>query len=129
MENTLQEKIRQAIKNDNLDAQMSVLKMEAVRQKISEEDLNKMIEAEKVATVAQTKEKEIQGKAVEAAKRNKYVLWAICAVAIILEWILIFNAHPEEGQSSHLILTLVVNFITLLVIVIAAAVFFRKKSN
>lgn len=129
MENTLQEKIRQAIKNDNLDAQMSVLKMEAVRQKISEEDLNKMIEAEKAATGAQTKEKEIQGKAVEAAKRNKYVLWAICAVAIILEWILIFNAHPAEGQSSHLILTLVVNFITLLVIVIAAAAFFRKKSK
>ena len=129
MENTLQEKIRHAIKENNLDTQMSVLKMEAIRQKINEEDLNKMIEAEKAATVAQSKEKEIQDKAVAAAKRNKYVLWAICFAAIIIEWILIFNAHPTEGQSSHLILTLVVNFITLLVIVIAAAVFFRKKSK
>lgn len=129
MENNLQEKIRHAIKENNLDTQMSILKMEAVRQKISEEDLNKMIEAEKAATAAQSKEKEIQNKAVAAAKRNKYVLWAICFVAIIIEWILIFNAHPAEGQSSHLILTLVVNFITLLVIVIAAAVFFRKNSK
>ena len=73
-------------------------------------------------------ELELQRKAVEAARRNKYILWAVCAVLVILEWVLIFNAHPVEGEKSHLLLTIIVNFVTLLLVVIGAAAFFRKRN-
>lgn len=121
MESTLQEKIRKAIEENNLDAQMSVIRMEATRLNISPEELTQAIEK-------QVKEAEIQKKAFAAAKRNKYILWAICAVLIILEWVLIFNAHPAEGEKSHFILTLIVNLITLVAVIIGAAVFFRKHN-
>ena len=153
MENTLQESIRQAVENGQLDRMMSVFKMEAVKQKIGEDVLQQMIEKEKetfnlkkeaeeakrLAEEAQSealrqaqdlkaKELELQRKAVEAAKRNKYILWAVCAVLVILEWMLIFNAHPADGEKSHLFLTLIVNFVTLLLVVIGAAAFFRKRN-
>lgn len=153
MENTLQESIRQAVENGQLDKMMSVFKMEAVKQKIGEDILLEMIEKEKEAfnlrkeaeeakriaeeakaeaqrkaAELRAKELELQQKAVEAAKRNKYILWGICAALVILEWILIFNAHPAEGEKSHLILTLIVNIITLLAVVIGAAAFFRKNN-
>ena len=47
MENTLQESIRQAVENGQLDKMMSVFKMEAVKQKIGKEVLQQMIEKEK----------------------------------------------------------------------------------
>lgn len=164
MENRLQESIRQAIENGQLDKMMSVFRMEAVKQQIEDEALQQMIEKEKEAfnlkreaeeakrkaeeelkrkeeelkrqeedvkrqmEEMRKREEEIQRKAVAAATRNKYILWGICAVAIILEWILIFRAHPAEGESHRLILTLIVNFITLLAVVICAAVFFRKHN-
>ena len=46
MENTLQESIRQAIENGQLDKMMSVFRMEAVKQKIEVEALQQMIEKE-----------------------------------------------------------------------------------
>lgn len=153
MENTLQESIRQAVENGQLDKMMSVFKMEAVKQKIGEEVLQQMIEKEKEtfnlkkevdeakrlaeeaksealhhAEALKAKELELQRKAVEAAKRNKYILWSICTVLVILEWILLFNAHPAEGGKNHLILTIIVNFITLVAVVIGAAAFFRKRN-
>lgn len=142
----IQEAIKKALGNNELESQMSVIRMEAVKQKISDEELNRMVEAEKQALELQrreeeakaeaqrkaeelrAKELELQQKAAEAARKNKYILWGICAVLIILEWILIFNAHPAEGEKSHLILTLIVNFVTLLVVVIGAAAFFRKNN-
>lgn len=150
MENTLQEAIKKAVENGELDKMMSVFKMEAVKQKISEEELQQMIEkaeetfnrikeaeeakkqeAEELKrkeSELRKREEEIQRKAVEAATRNKYILWIICAVLLVLEWLLIFRAHPAEGESHRLVLTLIVNFITLLVVVIGAAAFFRKKN-
>lgn len=146
MENTLQKSIREAVENGQLDKMMSVFKMEAVKQEIGEDVLLEMIEKEKKsfnlrkeaeeakaeaqrkAAELRAKELELQKKAVEAAKRNKYILWGICAVAIILEWIFIFNAHPVEGEKSHFFLTIIVNFITLLAVVIGAAAFFRKNN-
>ena len=139
----IKEIIKEALENNQLESQMSVIRMEAVKQNINEDTLRQMIETEKNAfemkkqqeedvkqRVAEMRkrEEEIQRKAVEAAKRNKYILWGVSAVLIILEWILIFNAHPAEGEESHFILTLIVNFITLLAVVIGAAVFFRKHN-
>ena len=153
----IQEAIRKALENNELEKQMSVIRMEAVKQKISDETLQRMVEveekaievkrqaeeakaeaqrreeeakaeAQRKAAELRAKELELQQKAAEAARKNKYILWGVCAVLIILEWILIFNAHPAEGEKSHLILTLIVNFVTLLVVVIGAAVFFRKHN-
>ena len=121
MEKNLKELVKQAVQEGKLDQMMSTLKMEALKHNVSEEDLLKMIDAEK-------KESDIQQKAVEAASKNKYIIGAICTVLVVLEWLLIFRAHPAEGQSNHLFLTLIVNLVTLLVIVICAAVFFRKHN-
>lgn len=133
--NTLEEKIRKAIEENQLEEQMSVIRMEAVKQNISEEELSQMLEKEKQAFVTRcqqekqrTQEMEIQKKAVSAAIKYRKVLWIVSAVAIILEWLLIFKLHPAEGQSHHLILTLIVNVITLVAIAIGAAVFFRKHN-
>ena len=142
----IQEAIRKALENNELEKQMSVIRMEAVKQKIGEETLKRMVEVERQAVELKRKEEdakaeakrragelrakelELQQKAVEAARKNKYILWGICAVLVILEWILIFNVHPAEGEKSHLIITLVVNFLTVLLVVIGAAAFFRKKN-
>lgn len=153
MEKSILETIKEALENNQLEQKLSVIKMEAVKQKIGEDVLLEMIEKEKEAfnlrkeaeeakriaeeakaealrqaQALKAKELELQQKAVEAAKRNKYILWGICAVLIVLEWILIFNAHPAEGESNHLFLTLIVNIITLLAVVIGAAAFFRKNN-
>lgn len=135
MENTLQEFIKKALKEGNLEQMMSVIKMEAVKQNITDDDLEKMVKSAQEAFELDSKkeenkkkEEELQRKAAEAASKNKYIIGAICTALVVLEWILIFNAHPAEGESNHLFLTLIVNIITLLAVVICAAVVFRKKS-
>jgi len=122
MKATIQKKIQEAIKLNQLEQQLSVLKMEAVRLGISEKDFNHMIEEEK-------KSFNTDQLAIKEAKNKKYILWCVCIALIILEWILIFNAHPSEGEKNHLILTLIINFVTLLAVIIGAAAFFRKKNS
>ena len=134
MEKSILETIKEALENNQLEQKLSVIKMEAVKQNITEDELNNMVEQAKQAveaqrqrTEAQERERKIQEKAVTSAVKSKYILWGICAALVILEWILIFNAHPAEGEKSHLILTLIVNIITLLAVVIGAAAFFRNR--
>lgn len=135
MEKSILETIKEALENNQLEQKLSVIKMEAVKQNITEDELNNMVEQAKQAveaqrqrTEAQERERKIQEKAVTSAVKSKYILWGICAALVILEWILIFNAHPAEGEKSHLILTLIINIITLLAVVIGAAAFFRKNN-
>lgn len=134
MEKSILETIKEALENNQLEQKLSVIKMEAVKQNITEDELNNMVkqakqpvEAQRQRTEAQERERKIQEKAVASAVKSKYILWGICAALVILEWILIFNAHPAEGEKSHLILTLIVNIITLLAVVIGAAAFFRNR--
>jgi len=134
MEKSILETIKEALENNQLEQKLSVIKMEAVKQNITEDELNNMVkqakqdvEAQRQRTEAQERERKIQEKAVASAIKSKYILWGICAALVILEWILIFNAHPAEGEKSHLILTLIVNIITLLAVVIGAAAFFRNR--
>lgn len=135
MENTLQEMIKKALEEGNLEQMMSVIKMEAVKQNVTDDVFEKMVKSAKDAfdlklkkEQASKNEQELQRKAAEAAAKNKYIIGAICTALVVLEWILIFNAHPAEGEKSHLILTLIVNIITLLAVVICAAAFFRKNN-
>lgn len=135
MEKSILETIKEALENNQLEQKLSVIKMEAVKQNITEDKLNNMVEQAKQAveaqrqrTEAQERERKIKEKAVTSAVKSKYILWGICAALVILEWILIFNAHPAEGEKSHLILTLIINIITLLAVVIGAAAFFRKNN-
>ncbi len=134
MEKSILETIKEALENNQLEQKLSVIKMEAVKQNITEDELNNMVkqakqavEAQRQRTEDQERERKIQEKAVASAVKSKYILWGICAALVILEWILIFNAHPAEGEKSHLILTLIVNIITLLAVVIGAAAFFRNR--
>lgn len=135
MENTLQEMIKKALEEGNLEQMMSVIKMEAAKQNVQDDVLEKMVKSARDAydlklkkEQASKNEQELQRKAAEAAAKNKYIIGAICTALVVLEWILIFNAHPAEGESNHLFLTLIVNIITLLAVVICAAVVFRKKN-
>lgn len=135
MEKSILETIKEALENNQLEQKLSVIKMEAVKQNITEDELNNMVkqakqavEAQRQRTEAQKRERKIQEKAVASAVKSKYILWGICAALVILEWILIFNAHPAEGEKSHFFLTIIVNFITLLAVVIGAAAFFRKNN-
>ena len=134
MEKSILETIKEALENNQLEQKLSVIKMEAVKQNITEDELNNMVkqakqavEAQRQRTEAQERERKIQEKAVASAVKSKYILWGICAALVILEWILIFNAHPAEGEKSHFFLTIIVNFITLLAVVIGAAAFFRNR--
>lgn len=135
MENTLQEMIKKALEEGNLEQMMSVIKMEAAKQNVQDDVLEKMVKSARDAydlklkkEQASKNEQELQRKAAEAAAKNKYIIGAICTALVVLEWILIFNAHPAEGESNHLFLTVIVNIITLLAVVICAAVVFRKKN-
>lgn len=135
MGNTLQELIKKALKEGNLEQMMSVIKMEAVKQNVTDDAFEKMVksarealELERKKEENRRKEEELQHKAAEAASKNKYIIGAICTALVVLEWILLFNAHPAEGESNHLIITIIVNIITLLAVVICAAVVFRKKN-
>lgn len=135
MGNTLQEMIKKALEEGNLEQMMSVIKMEAAKQNVQDDVLEKMVksareafELERKKEENRIKEEKLQHKAAEAASKNKYIIGAICTALVVLEWILIFNAHPAEGESNHFFLTLIVNIITLLAVVICAAMVFRKKN-
>lgn len=116
----LQEKIIMALQKGDFDRQESLLKMEALDLGLSQDDFIKIVEIEKksaaeVEAISQT------------AKSYKGIIWGIAILLILLEWLLIFNAHPAEGEKSHLLLTLIVNVITLVVYIIGVSVYIRKK--
>lgn len=117
---TLQEKIRIALQKGDYDQQESLLRMEALDLGVSHDEYKKMVEIEKKAVA------EVEAIA-RTAKSHKGIIWGIAILMIFLEWLLIFNAHPAEGEKSHLLLTLIVNVITLVVYIIGVAAYIRKK--
>lgn len=117
---TFQEKIRIALQKGDFDQQESILKMEALDLGVSQDDFKKMVEIEKKSVT------EVEA-ITRTAKSHKGIIWGIAILLILLEWLLIFNAHPAEGEKSHLLLALIVNFITLVVYIIGVAAYIRKK--
>ena len=115
----LQIKIQKAIEMNQLENEMSVIRMEAAKQNVTDAELQRMISAEK-------RNFQVKNKAVTAAKKYKGVLMLICIVVIVIEWLLIFDLNPAEGEKSGFLLTLVTNLFSVLVIVIGTAVYFRK---
>ena len=115
----LQIKIKKAIEMNQLENEMSVIRMEAAKQNVTDAELQRMISAEK-------RKFQVKNKAVTAAKKYKGVLMLICIVVIVIEWLLIFDLNPAEGEKSGFLLTLVTNLFSVLVIVIGTAVYFRK---
>jgi len=116
------EKIGEALKKNQFESQESVIKAEAEKFGFTETEFKQMLEEAKAGNAKVTK-------ATSMAAKHKYLIWAIAAILIVLEWVFIFNAHPAEGQSRHIILTLVINVVTLIVVAIGAAAVINKKMN
>lgn len=114
------EKIEEALKKNQFESQQSAIKAEAEKLGFTETDFKQMLEEAKANNIN-------VAKAAGMAAKHKYLIWAIAAILIILEWVFIFNAHPAEGQSHHILLTLVVNFVTLIAVIIGIAAVISKK--
>ena len=116
----LEEEVLKAIKEGVLTKRLSVLRMKAVEAKMSNEEFAELVENCK----SKSKTNALSEKLVS---NNKTAIWIGAIVLIAIEWFLLFNPHPQEGESTHIILTLIANFITMFVYVIAIAAFIRKK--
>lgn len=116
----LKEEVKNAIINNELDSKISVLRMKALDYGMSVEDFDALVEHQKESV------KELKN-STNIVNKHKHLIWIGALLLIIIEWILIFDAHPEAGKSHHIILTLVVNFITLIVFSIGLAAYIRKK--
>lgn len=116
----LEEEVLKAIKEGALTERLSVLRMKAVEAKMSNEEFAELVD--------DCKAKARDNALIEnLVSNNKVAIWIGAIVLIALEWFLIFNPHPQEGESTHIVLTLIVNFVTMLAYVIGVAALIRKK--
>lgn len=118
----LEEEILNAIKEGVLTERLSVLRMKAVEAKLSPEEFNELL--------ANCKAKIRNNTLIESlVSNNKIAIWIGAVVLIALEWFLIFNPHPKDEESSNIILTLIVNFITIFAYVIGVALIIHKNKQ
>lgn len=79
--NVLAEKIREAVKNDTLEQNMSLLRMEATGLGLTEEDVKNLVAEAKKALAAGERTKATVGK-------NKTLLYVIMIALVLVVWIL-----------------------------------------
>lgn len=118
----MEEEIINAIKEGVLAERQSVLRMKAVEAKMSPEDFNELL--------ADCKAKARNNALIAGlVSNNKIVIWIGAIVLIALEWFLIFNPHPADGESYNILITLITNFITMFAYVMGIALIIKKKKD
>jgi len=118
----LSEFIRKCIDNGELEQKMDQIQQKAAELEVPENELQVLVDQ----VVKSSAKADV---VVKMAKKNKTVIVAVTIVLVLIEWFLIFNPSPAEGESTHVLLTIIVNIITIAAVIIGYSAIALKKIN
>ena len=113
------ESISNAIEAGSLEQRMDTFKLRAVELGLGQHQLESMIEEVKLKIAKAEKDR-------KRLSRNKNLLYAICAVAVIIEWVFGLRGDVSFWTVIDLI---VANLITLVVIVFVISYLLNIKKD
>lgn len=113
--NVLEEKLKDAIKSGTLDQNMSLLRMEAAEIGLTNDDFDALISDTKKAVT-------INEETAKSFGKSKHLLFALTAIIIIIEWVLL-----PIGIGWKIALSLLT--VVLVIVVVSLIIFIRKKKK